>query len=208
MRHGAVTRYTKKPRPHFALSNQPAEFYFGLGKGNTFDDPIRDSLGNHFVPIFYSDIWGDYWAYFLIYGTDTRTDKLACWHVKMRPRWLSTHTWFETNRYTINSYLGMVNRLAVFPSVLALASVGLGVVSLTRFSLTGDQRREVAALALLTLVVIVSFAGFLGFLIRYPNTSDWSNIKATYMLQIFPPVAILMGACMERIKRKFALGIS
>ena len=60
------------PASALSLSVFPLEFYLGTGSGNLFTDPIRPSFSNQFPAIFYSDTWGDYSAYFLVYAKDTR----------------------------------------------------------------------------------------------------------------------------------------
>lgn len=58
------------------------------------------------------------------------------------------------------------------------------------------QRRN----ALLFLVIGLTMAGFLFFLIRYPNKQG-DNIKATYVLQMYPLVALIVGGWLARYWR-------
>ncbi|MCJ7721665.1 hypothetical protein MUO98_04595, partial [Candidatus Bathyarchaeota archaeon] len=74
-RYGSLTAFNRKPASHFSFSNQPLEFYVRLSPELLFNKPIRPSFPNQFLPIFYSELWGDYWGYFTVYGRDTRTSK-------------------------------------------------------------------------------------------------------------------------------------
>jgi 4-amino-4-deoxy-L-arabinose transferase-like glycosyltransferase len=71
-RYGSMTAYVRMPMPSFRLSNQPRSFYVGLGLPQLFEHPVRDAFPNQFLPIFYSELWGDYWGYFVVFGRDTR----------------------------------------------------------------------------------------------------------------------------------------
>ncbi|HTP00128.1 MAG TPA: hypothetical protein VMJ64_02040, partial [Anaerolineales bacterium] len=71
-RYGSLTAWDR-PASHLSLTALPASFYFGLGSGKLFTDPIRPSFSNQFPAIFYSDTWGDYSAYFLVYIKDKVT---------------------------------------------------------------------------------------------------------------------------------------
>ncbi len=61
--------------------------------------------------------------------------------------------------------------------------------------------------ALLYLMIGLTMAGFLFFLIRYPN-SQGDNIKATYVLQMYPLVALIVGGWLARYWRiALAVGV-
>ena len=71
-RLGSLTAWDRRPS-NLSLNALPIDFYFGTGSGKLFTDPIRPSFSNQFPAIFYSDTWGDYSAYFLVYAKDKRT---------------------------------------------------------------------------------------------------------------------------------------
>lgn len=52
---GTATVFNRPPRPTFSFSNQPTEYYFGLGLDKLFTDPVRRSFPNRCPPIFYSE---------------------------------------------------------------------------------------------------------------------------------------------------------
>jgi hypothetical protein len=66
--YGSTTSFNRKPMPSFCLSNQPADFYFSLGNGRLFTRPVNHAFPNQFLPIFYTETWGDYWGVFVFYG--------------------------------------------------------------------------------------------------------------------------------------------
>lgn len=202
-RYGSVRAFSGKESPNFALSNQPASFYFGLASDKLFSDPIRPSFQNKLIPIFYSETWGDYWAYFIVYGRDKKTGKMIRGDdLETALQQQSWPDWLETNRDAITAYLGRVNLISLFPSTLALAGMILGTIHVRR--LMGSPRvDEEAALAFLVLIVVFSLTGYLWFLIKYPLLRNGVTIKATYMLHVFPFIAILAGNALQSIRRKY-----
>jgi hypothetical protein len=70
----------------------------------------------------------------------------------------------------------------------------------------------VEANLLLLLFVLISFAGYGWFLIKYPDFNRGNTIKATYILQVFPVLAILIAQPMvtsaQRMKHFFPLSLT
>lgn len=202
--YGSSTAFNRKPNSKFSFRNQPLEFYIGVNHRLLFTNPVRPNFPNQFFPIFYSETWGDYWGYFTIYGKDTRKSTFVngftideIFSEGPRPYWL------ETNYEKIGTYLGRVNLVAIFPSALALLSIvftGMGVLRRSRIDPIVTHQRVVYSFLLL--IISTSLAGYFWFLIMYPDIGKGDTIKATYMLQIFPFVAILVGVFMEYIKRR------
>ncbi|GAB4578779.1 MAG: hypothetical protein Fur0022_15160 [Anaerolineales bacterium] len=191
-RYGTVTAFNRAPQTSFSFSNQPAEFYTGLGLDQLFTLPVRSAFPNQFFPIFYSELWGDYWGYFVVAGRDTRTNELLVGSLQ-EPRWSRTPMpdWFVTNKEEVAPYLGRVNLLALLPSLLLFAGLALGLYHLARFFRQANPTE--AGNALLTLILLASLAGYFWFLVRYPNPGKGDTIKASYMLHIFPILALLAG---------------
>ena len=187
----------------FAFSNQPSSFYFGLSLNRLFKDPVRPGMTNQLIPIFYSDIWGDQRANFIVYGVDTRTgSRLTGRPLEDALMQTPSPDWLVTNRAAVAPYLGRVNLVSLFPSALALAALLLGVFHLWRLIWCRIITDETKALALCTLVVACSLAGYMWFLIMYPSLEHGDTIKATYMLQIFPFVAIMVGNLLHVVHQK------
>jgi hypothetical protein len=197
LRFGSMATFNRRPAPCFTFANQPLDFYFGLGLDQLFDEPIRPNFANQFLPIFYSETWGDYWGHFAVYGVDTRTPEFVGvrYLANLRPE--DEPPWLVTNFPTIGPYLGRVNLLALLPTGLALAAVLMAGASVFRRR-AEPRRRELATWVLLA--VAASWCGYAWFLIMFPSIGRGDTIKATYMLHTFPYVAILTGVLLERLR--------
>lgn len=203
-RYGSGTAFNRARAARFSLDNQPSEFYFGLSPRLLFSKPTRPSFPNQFVPIFYSEVWGDYWCYFTVYGrviiTSESTEGAALEQA------LSTGSqpdWLETNYGTASAYLGRVNLIGILPSVLALVSLVAAAMSALRSH--GDDplaARQRVVLALSVLAIGMTMAGYFLFLIMYPSIGKGDTIKATYVLQIAPFLAILVGVFLGSVERR------
>ncbi|GAB4396198.1 MAG: hypothetical protein OHK0052_17250 [Anaerolineales bacterium] len=66
IRYDTLTAFNLKT-PGFSFANQPYKFYrhTGLQDWELFRVPVRENFANEFMPIMYSDTWGDYWGYFV-----------------------------------------------------------------------------------------------------------------------------------------------
>ncbi len=103
----------------------------------------------------------------------------------------------------MSSYLGKVNRVSLLPSVLALVSLGVvavGVVRQRGDPATVPDRWAIHVFLLLALGAIM--VGYLWFLIMYPSPGKGATIKATYVLHIFPLVAVVVGVVLEKIEKR------
>jgi hypothetical protein len=203
-RYGTFAPFNRQASPEFALSNQPPVFYYGTGSGKLFSEPIREAFPNQLLPIFYSETWGDYWEYFLVWGRDVRTGEFLQGSVLQRAlRSEPTPEWLQTNKAEIAAYLGRVNLISLAPSLLLLAGFALGMVSIARLVPPSTDSPVDAAQVLLALLVVTSLVGYLCFVIMFPNLKKGADtVKATYMLQIFPPLALLGGQILRRIRER------
>ena len=200
---GAVTNFNRQPAPRFAISNQPAGFYFGLGGAKLFTDPLRPAFPNQLLPILYSEIWGDYWQYFVVSGFDLRTGAaISGGKLEELTAQGPPPTWFVTNRFQINSYLGRINLISLFPTALGLAAICFGMMRCLRYVRPGENTDRAKGLVLVVLYVAASLAGYFWFLIMYPNPEKGDTIKATYLLQIFPFIALMVGILLQIIGEK------
>lgn len=204
VKYKTSTAFNRKPAPHFSLRNQPVEFYAGISPGLLFSNPIRPNFPNQFFPIFYSELWGDYWGYFSFYGKDTRKPEFVIGYaVYRRLSQESCPEWLETNYETIGAYLGRVNLLGIFPSALVFASfcmAAIGILQKPRNDSLLIRRREIHSFLLFA--IGATMAGYFWFLIMYPSPGKGDTIKATYVLHVFPFIAILGGIFLEQIKQK------
>lgn len=200
---GSPMAFSLERAPRFSFSNQPLSFYFGLSLDRVFSDPVRPGFTNELIPVFYSDIWGDYKAHFIVYGRDTRTGS------RLRGQALEdalTQTpipeWLETNRGAVAPYLGRVNLVSLLPSTFAVMGLLLGTIRLAKFVCYRASTDQTKAVALCLLVVGCSLAGYGWFLIMYPNIDQGDTIKATYVLHIFPFVSLTVGHLLQTIHQK------
>jgi hypothetical protein len=182
-RFGRVTAFNQ-PQPRWSLANEGARFYFGLGLKSVFSDPISPAFANELIPTFYSEFWGDYECYFVIYGSRGYGNFFQGSElVDLLKNDPSLKT-FESNRFRIARWLGLAQAAAIVPSALFVAGVIMGIAAL--FGRGNGDRAD----GLLALVVVTSMVGYLWFLIGFPSPTG-NTIKATYMLQIVPLLAIL-----------------
>jgi hypothetical protein len=208
--YGSFTTFNRQPAP-FSLANQPASFYFDLGLEKLFRDPLRPMLSNQLWPVLYADTWGDYWGYFLFVFKDLRSERrgdgvlyLTGEQVEQTLAETPLPEWLETNRFEMSAYLGRVNLVSLFPSALLLAGVVYGLSCLLQFMRQEKPTPFTSANMLFALVVFVSFTGYLWFLIRYPILDKGgNNIKATYILHIYPFLAILGGSFLQSLVKRW-----
>lgn len=212
--HGSPMAYATRPAP-FALSNLPASFYLAPDWPLLFTHPIRPFFRNQFVPKLYAEMWGDHNCYFVIRAEDGRTGELLYGPAQEATVPAKAHKrWLHTNRFEMARYLGRLNAVALLPSALMAGGLSLGLVTLARLIAVrarrarpeaSDARPESRADALLglpALGVVVTLTGFVLLLVRYPSNTG-QNIKATYILYVFPMLALLGAAALERIRARW-----
>lgn len=201
--YGTVTAFNRQPAEGFSLTNQPRSFYLGTGSGRLFSDPVRPSYPNQFLPIFYSEMWGDYWAHFTIYGQNHVTGEWVYGQTLESALKNGSIPDLITNRQTFNAYLGRVNLVSLFPTFLLLGGFITVLITTWRRLLTSGIAQADETNFLLTLFVVISLAGYGWFLIRYPNLNKGDTIKASYALHIFPILAILAAQPLTLLTRRW-----
>lgn len=206
LQHGTPVAFNRSPAPQFSLRNQPRSFYFDLALDRLFVDPVRPALANLPIPTLYADLWGDYNSYFLVRGRDLRSGR----HVKdARLRRLSRRSpppaWLDSNLPRIAPLLRRAMVVALLPSAVFLLGWCLGVGSLVRPWIPGEEGSRNAGLALCVLLIASSALVYFAFLIQYPQPKKADTIKATYLLHAFPFAAVLAAEAMVRLQRRSAL---
>lgn len=201
-RYGSLTAFNRDPVERFSLRNKPASFYIGTGNGLLFSDPVRDGFDNQLLPILYSETWGDYWVYFVVYGVDTRSSQpIQGGLFALALEKEGAQTWLQTNRFQIGPYLGRVNLVSLIPTAVCVVSFLIASWALLRGKLFGqDLLTNTPPLLLFISIILTTLLGYLWFLIQYPST-DGDTIKATYILQIFPFLALLIGSVGDKFMR-------
>lgn len=158
---GTFTAFNMSPK-NFNLNNQPLDFYV-LGKEgfiNLFSKPIRPNLGNNFFGIMYSELWGDYWGYFVFTS-----------------RFLD----IGRSQMFIGDYLGRVNIVSIIPTFFIL----FGFFKSSSFFKNQSRKKFLPYLNFIKLASLFSIIGYLWFLIKYPEVPQGGTNKATYMIQFF-----------------------
>ncbi len=200
LRFGSMTAFNREPTEQFSLKNKAMSFYVGRGNGKLFSDPIRDSFDNQLIPIFYTETWGDYWQYYLVYGEDVRTNKpVQGDRLYKALQEGSSLTWLQTNRAGIAPYLGRVNLFSILPTAIALLCFGWGTLTTLKYIFNHRHYQDQLHIPFFTTIIISTLIGYLWFLIQYPSP-DGDTIKATYILQIFPFLALLIGIAGDRVR--------
>ncbi len=193
--HGSLLTFNRSPQA-FSFSNQPPSFYRQSGLSNLmlFKSPTRPTFENQFFPILYSDVWGDYWGYF-VYIQDRSSLSFNRSSLGVMEK--------KGNREIINPFLGRVNAVSIFPSLIFLAGILTSAASNHKL-LGQDQEEKNRSLfyMFLLMFVIVSFMLYLYFLISYTMTDQDSTIKATYMLHVLIIFPLLGAEFLERVRQR------
>jgi len=201
---GTPLAFNTDRAPAFSLRNQPLGFYLGIGGGNLFIHPFRPNFEGQLVPVFYSEVWGDYWGYFSVYGRDLRTQTYLSglglytnWQIGLDQGWL------VTNFDTMPRYLGRVNRVALYPTLLGLAGLGYGfLLALGRPRDSFDSPRTRGFVVFLLSALMLTALGYVFALILHPSPLRGDTIKATYILHVAPCLALLFGLLAARVEQK------
>ena len=174
--YGSFTAFNKEPSA-FNLLNQPLSFYIPYGEEMIylFTKPIRPYFSNTFLPILYSDLWGDYWGYFSFTSRSLDTGR---------------------NQLLIGDYLARVNIVSLFPTFLMILGLRTGIKSLR----TSSKKENDYFYSYIALSIFVTFFGFLWFLIKYPALPTGDTNKATYMIQLFHLLSILSINYLDKLK--------
>ena len=184
----------------------PWSDYFALDAEGLFSDPLRATFGLQFLPIFYSDFWGDYWGYFTFYARDRESGRymeglFAASDIVSPAEAADPEHPMQTNRYTINTYLGRVNALSLLPSLVLLAGFAFGLVQLLqawRQRLTDDETNLFALLGFFAASAVLIYTTFL---VLYTH-EDATTVKASYLLHAAPVLAILAAEVLRRLEAR------
>ncbi len=198
--HGSIAAYSRAGFPSLSLANNPPSFYFDLGLGKLFTDPVRDAFPNRLMPTFYSEVWGDYWCYFLIYGFDARDGKpLSGLLVNRALSQPSRPEWLVTNRESMAPYLGRVNAFALPASAALACGMVMGLIGLTRTLTRRHEDPTILTRSFLFLIAVSSLGGLFWILIKYSSPSVGRMIKPSYALQLFPFLCLLAAESIVRL---------
>jgi hypothetical protein len=184
--HGSVAHFNRES-PGFSFSNQPRVFYLGTGLKDLalFRSPVRPAFDDGkttsiFIPVFYSDVWGDYWCYF------------TCVRANEYP--------VTVNRWQIAPFLGRVNLASLYPTLLFVAAIGYGGLGLVG-ALKRDRGDPLEHFkAFLVCFIALSLIGYWILQIAFPEGTSMN--KATYMIQVFVTLPVLGGLLLDEAREK------
>jgi hypothetical protein len=203
--YGTFSAFNRKPGETFSLTNQPREFYTGKGWGLLFKTPFREVFLNQLLPTLYADYWGDYWAYFNAYGRNLDTDEFVGGRLLLHHLKKEKPDWMETNLPSVIPYLGKVNLVSLIPSILIVGGI---LVNFYYFVVFMKEKRpgvDIAGFSFSGFLLLISAVGYLWFLVQYPKPTKGDTIKATYMLQTIPFIALAAGNFLDQINQKSRL---
>ena len=199
-RFGSMTAFNQEPQS-FDLKKHPRDAYLDWPLAKMANDPTRPNLKYRFGPVLYSDFWGDYWGYFLLYSKRAPDDKDGRYYTgRDAERQRAGGRLPERTNYDVMpAYLGRVNVVSVLPSLILLAGVGWGLIA----GLVALRHRpDLAAGRLMaTGVVLLTFAGYFWFVVSYTDDKT-DEIKASYLLQLVPCLALLTAAMLASLARR------
>ena len=178
LEYGSFTAFNKPP-VSFSLKNQNIYFYLPISVESlmVFSKPIRPYFSNQFLPILYSDFWGDYWGYFSFTSRSLDTGR---------------------NQLLIGDYLARVNIVSLVPSFMLIYSLFFAKKTIKE----SDTENCNIFLRYIYYAFIISIVGYLWFLIKYPELPTGDTNKATHMIHAFHILGILSVFLIEKIKEK------
>ncbi len=191
-RFGSLSAFARSPTTEFSLKNQPSSFYFSLGYPEIFLKPLRPSFCNQFIPIMYSEVWGDYWGYFMCFGKKenyldgSEMERLDLYNEGKKSD-------IQTNLSTMGKDLGRLNLVSLLPSALIFVSLVYTALAFIRKKSQIFTPSLKPQLFLFYSILVITLTGYLWFCIRYPNYEKGDTIKASYLLHLFPFTAIIVG---------------
>ena len=113
------------------------------------------------------------------------------------------HAYTDTNSLQehVKTYPLPENLLRRIPTLLAILGFFSGFIAFWYVLLQKRTSSDNLGYSFFMLLILSSMLGYLWFHLKYPVPGEGDTIKATYMLQIFPFIALLTGGVMERIRR-------
>ena len=195
--YGSVRAFNRAPETDVAPPDQQKASIATTVK-RLVTRPIRDSLIHHPIAIFYADVWGDYWQYYLVYARENSVKSKTRYAKPVDVEKVARRKPENTNFNTIPAYLGRACALGMIPTALFAAGVGKGLFAIRRV----NQSTQFVAVATLAMGVVTTAAGYAWFVASYPS-DEGDTIKASYPLQLFAPLAILGAVVLGDLGRRW-----
>ena len=200
--YGSAKIFNIKIAPGVYEGKKQRTFMDKTGLPYVFREPVRKYFKGSVVPIFYSELWGDYLCFFVVYGIDKRTNEyISGKNLAYAIYELSKPSWLYTNRDSIKKYLGRVNIVSIIPSFIMIIGIIYGLICCGRMLKDGRENKNIFYFSLLEITILFTIIGFVYFLFAYPSPKG-DNAKATYIANAFPIFAILASQFMCLLKEK------
>lgn len=201
-RYGSAMEFNRET-PGLAALFTPEKFdlFFDLHAPGFFTCPVRPQLGMRSLPITYSDIWGDYALYFLVNGRDAESGRWVQGFRLLRGIAATPRSpKLQTNYDIMTRRLGRANAAGLYPALLMLAGIVAGGWWSLRFLRGQDVSPASAAALLAFLFTGAMVGGYVVFLFVYAK--DDSYFKASYLLQLYPVLGLLVGALLDDLRQR------
>jgi len=188
---GTYAEIYKQDRSISLFKRQRLGFYFDIPFKLMMYYPIRPHLSRpaYFLPIYYSDFWGDYWNYFpqTRFGKDESQSARA-----------SRYSYSDTRR----KYLAWQNRVNFVPTILMVVSFLYILITRTKYIIKKKINSRILTEFIFTLFVIFTWGSLTIVASKFPGEGDW--IKASYSLYIVPLyayfTAVFLFSYLKKIK--------
>jgi len=169
------------------FKNHSRDFYLGTGDGQLFTNPVRGQFPYQFFPTMYTEIWGDYFAFFqyslrIIQSGDP---EIVAKLIAARA-----------------PYLGRVNLVSLIPSLFLFGGFLYGLSQLFRAISFREADSTVLCNGLYAAAIIGTMIGYMWYVLTIIDPKGiGGSIKGVYIFHTFPFIAILGGQLFAIIKR-------
>ncbi len=160
-RYGTFTAFNTKANNDLSYSRFLEFVSFNNVGDYIFSNPIRPYFGNKFFPIFYSEVWGDYWGYFSFTSRflDVGRDQMAMGTFLGRVNLISLFTTFIILFFFIKGVQKSKNNLTInlinYAVIISIVGYFLFVI-LYQTGSQGDTIKATYMTQLINLIVFVS----------------------------------------------------
>jgi len=167
---------------------QPESFYFDFPIRIMLSYPIRPWIGNKFLPVMYTDFWGDQWNYFA-----QRRYGISIEHLRTVDKTTVTSARLED--------LARQVRVNLFTT--AIITLGFIVITIRRLRVLIKTKLTPKSLETLAFLFLfwVAFGGYFYFQSRAPSW-DGSNIKPSHLVYIWPILILFTTEFLFSLKKK------
>lgn len=192
--YGSITSFNRKKKS-FSFSRVYEEVASVRKFPLVFHDPVRPVFGNASIPIFYADTWGDYWAYYLVAGKDTKDGRLTRLSKFNTPEKRNPAGRILTNQPAMSAYLARVNLVSLIPTTILLVALLYALREMARQIRQRPVPKSIediqsGLLMYPVLMAAVTLLGYGWFQVHYASPKG-DTIKASYMIQLFPLLSLI-----------------